>query len=237
MANESCPPGQIGGGDQQDLNAPTDPSVVTYVQRHNLQDLRPLCAAGLSPSIVTGVIMQLLARHFASPGLIMTENLKQYVFTGDPATNKIRITTNTRFDPKSAGLFPALVIKRGGLKTDRKVMGDRLPVSQDEQDAGVSSYVRFHEGSHQVYVIAESDGEAEDLALECFDYLTFLSPVMVDLFPFHDFQVASIGPLGVLEAMGNQIGIQIQLDYVYEYAWSVQPIAPRLKTVSTTIDT
>ncbi len=235
MANESCP--DQPAGSQQDLNGPVDPAAATIVQRHNLQDIRPLCAAGISPAIVTGVIMRLLASHFSQPGLIMTENLRQYVYSTDGQASKIRIAPNTRFDPKAAGLFPALIVKRGDLTSVRKAMGDQLGSTKAENDAGLSSYVRFHQGSHQVFVLSEADGEAEDLALEVFDLLTFMSPVLTDLLPFHSFEVTALGGLGVLDAMGNRIGVPITVQYTYEYAWSVQPIAPRLKTISTQIVT
>lgn len=238
MGNETCPPDPIGAGSQQDLNGPTEsPVQVGFVQRHNLQTLQTLCQAGLSPALTVGVVMEILRLHFSSPVTIMEPTLKQYLWSTDPATSKLRIVPNTLFDPVNAGQLPALVIKRAPFTSSRRSMGDRLE-SIDPNDAaiGLQGYVRFHQGSIKVFCVSETSGEAESLALEVFDTMTFLSPMLVERLPFHDFQVTGLGEQGVLEGMGNRIGIPVVMEFTYEYAWAVKPLAPRLKTLDIQTD-
>jgi hypothetical protein len=231
VSNETCEPHNDGEGHQIDFaTASGEGSTAEFVQMHNLQDLQPLCCSGLTPLLITGLIMRVLANHFANPALIMDPDLKQYVWSSDATLSKIRITPNTRFDPKNAGQMPALIIKRGDLQSQRKLMGDRMGVSNRE--TGAVDHVRFVSGNHRVFCIAETDGEAENIALEVFHTLTFLSPALVGLPYLMDFQVVGMGELGVLDGLGNRIGVPIDITYAYEDAWTIQPLAPRLKSLN-----
>jgi hypothetical protein len=186
----------------------------------------------MSPAISTGVVMQLLKGHFGDPGQIMDPALRQYVWSASGPDTQIRIVPNTLFDPTQAGKLPALIVKRGQFSSERRSMGDRNE-STDLTDvtSGLQGYVRFHTGSIKVFCISETSGEAEALALEVFDALTFLAPVLVERLPFHDFQVTGLGEQGVLEGMGNRIGIPVVAEFKYEYGWGVKPLAPRLRSL------
>jgi hypothetical protein len=243
MGNETCPPGPVGvNGTQTDLNAPVTaptgpvgPGSPGYTQYHNLNDLHTLCQYGMSPSLTSAVLMTIVSNHFANPNLIMTENLQQYVYRTD-STTKIRIVQNTHFDPTQAGLYPAIVFTRGEQVPSRITIGDDLgAIDKRAQQLGISSYVRMITGSHTIMCTTEADGEAEDLALEVFDCLNFLSPALRLRNPFHDFQVTKLGVLGVLEDQGNIIAVPITVTYVYEYAWALQPLAPALKTFNLSV--
>lgn len=228
----SCNDDILGEGVQNDLVQPVELVPAGFIQFHSLQDIQPLCQAGLSPQIISGVLMRILGHHFSNERLIMEPNLKQYIWSADPAASKIRIVTNTYFDAAQAGLFPALVVKRGPMTSDRRAIGDRVGmVRAEDHDTGTVTYSRFVEGTHRIFTLAESDGAAELLALEVFDTMTFLSPAIVETLPFHDFQVTSLGELSVLDAMGNKIGVAVDLKYAYEYSWAVRPIGPVLKTL------
>ncbi len=221
-------------GTQKDLNVEAQPDTVPagFAQYHNLQDIQPLCSTGLSPAIITGVIMRLLANHFAEPGLIMDPDLRQYVWNPKAEQSKIRIVSNTRFDPKAEGRLPALIVKRGPMKSDRKMIDDRVGARTiAEQQAGIINYSRFMTGTSRVFVVSERDGEAEALAMEVFDTLSFISNEIVARLPFHEFQVMNLGELGVLEAMGNKIGVPIDLQFTFEYAWAIKPLAPLVKNI------
>jgi hypothetical protein len=232
--NETCPPGQPGqGGTQQDLNTPvvpTVPQVQTLAQTHGMVDLWSLCTSGLSPRLTTGVLMKLVANHFSNPNLIFTPNLKRYTWSPDPAATTIRLVQNTNFDPVTAGMYPAVVFTRTGVQSMGRAINDQLDqVDQRSVDLGIGSYVRFMQGGHRITCLSNAAGEAEDLALEIFDILTWLSPALRSQGMFHHFQVMSLGELGTLEDQGNLFGVPIEVQYAYEYAWELQPLAPTLK--------
>ncbi len=233
MANETCPPDPIGGGTQQDLNQPATPGPTgPLTQTTNLESIRSLCQHGMSPAISVGVVMQLLRGHFANPAQIMEPALKQYVWSPNGVDSAIRIVPNTLFDPTQSGKLPALIVKRGPFSSERKSIGDRSEsIDPTDAERGVQGYVRFHSGSVKVFCIAETSGEAELLALEVFDALSFLAPVLVERLPFHDFQVTGLGEQGVLEGQGNRIGIPVVAEFKYEYGWEVKPLGPRLRSL------
>lgn len=228
---ESCPTPPIGGASAQtDLNAPTAADTAAFVQVH-MDQLQDLCQWGLSGSIVTGLLMQFFRNHFSTPTTIMAPTLKTYLWSSanNGVTSGLRIVNFTEFDANS-GQQPSIVVKRGLQNSARKMMGDLNHSTLAQRDAGFNNYVRFIQGSHTLFVTGTTDGEAEDLGDEVFDSLTYMAPTFVTNLPFHDFEVVSKGELGVMDTLGNLLGIPIVVNYTYEYGWLVQPIAPRIKT-------
>ncbi len=199
---------------KQKFPRPKDRIDHTIVDRLlDLANLTNLCRAGMSPAVASSVLQAYLTDHFANHPM-------------SPVNSPVRIATNTRFDPKQAG-FPAVIISRGEQASQRVVIGDRS-VDRDGQPI----YTRVERMSHRIFCIAEADGQAEDLALEVFDALTFASPVFRGQLPFLDFEVVKIGQLAALEGMGNRLGVTIEVSYVYETGWMTEQVGPRLKTLS-----
>lgn len=238
--NETCLPPMTGFGEQVDtpssaIEAGSIPGTPNgnWVWRHNLERVRNLCAVGMTPRTMTGLIMRFLKDHFSDPSLILTPNLRQFVYSEKVAESKIRIVKSVIFDPAGSGQYPALVVKRLELKSDRHSMDDRAQSrSADystEQMQGISQHSRFITGAHRIFCLADVGGEAEDLAQEVFDFLSFMSPAIRDSLPFHDFAVIGMGEEGALTDTASQVGIAVDVRYVYEYAWTLQALAPRLK--------
>ena len=227
-------PGQ--GGTQENL-IPVISGVpspdAAWLTNHVLREPSSLCALGISPLGITNELMKLMTTHFSSAELIMQPSLKQYRWNPDTTLTKIRIVPATRFDPKTQGLFPAVVIKRGNLTSERVVMGDMADdIDENWAQQGRIPYSRFVEGQHQLFCIAEADGEAEDLGAEVFETLTYLSPSMLAAYGFHSFEVIGLSELGLLEEMGNRVGTSVTVKYRYELAWTLVPLAPPVKTLN-----
>ena len=251
QGNESCLPPKRSV-DQVDFPAPpapgtttnpnpdglptlTTPDGSTFVVRHGLDEISTLCQVGMTPRVITGLLIRTLKNHFGDASLIMDPKLQQYVWNQDASKSKIRIIPNAQFDAKAAGQFPAVIVARGDLASKRLVMDDRIQFRDENSarnGAGIKKYVRFHTTSFVITTISEALGEAEDLASEIFDTLSYLSPVMTERLPFHDFQVVGMGAVGALSDVATQLAVPIQLTTTYEYAWTLEPLAPRLKTLS-----
>jgi hypothetical protein len=238
--NESCLPPMTGFGEQIDtpssaIEAGTVPDNPGggWVWRHNLERTRNLCSVGLTPRTITGLIMRFLKDHFSDASLILTPNLRQFVYSEKVAESKIRIVKSVIFDPSGSGQYPALVVKRLNLESMRHSMDDRAQSHSldhsTEQMQGITQHSRFITGAHRIFCIADVGGEAEDLAQEVFDFLSFMSPAIRDRLPFHDFAVIGMGEEGALNDTAAQVGIAVDLKYTYEYAWALQALAPRLK--------
>lgn len=250
QGNESCLPPSKDAAQTDFPAAPTPPVVRpdlvglptlavpgegTFVVRHGLDSIATICSAGMTPRVVTGLLLRTLKNHFADPDLILDPKLQKYVWNQDSSKSKIRIIQNAFFDAKSAGQFPAIVVGRGNLESKRVAMDDKAQSTNDPiamAMAGITKYTRFHLVQYTVTCIAENVGEADDLAMEVFDTFSYLSPMMTERLPFHDFQVVGMGALGALTDVGTQLAVPVQLTMAYEYAWTLQPLAPRTKTLS-----
>jgi hypothetical protein len=240
--NESCLPKTSGASKQIDIpegGVDSGPDIFgdpqpDWVFRHNFDRIRELCSVGLSPRMLSGVIMRLLKNHFSDPALILTPNLRQYIYSDDALKSRIRIVKSANFDATTAGQYPALIVRRLPLQSQRHSMGDRTDTFgniQDEQMRGIQRHSRFITGAHRIFCLAENEAESEDLAQEVFDLLSFLSPAVVGYLPFHDFAVTAMGDQGVLDDT-PAIGVAVDVTYAYEFAWTLQALAPRLKTIS-----
>ena len=240
MTDPTCPPplpGQTPSG-QTDLNLPPTPAEMAAFTQVHMGTLGDLCQWGLSSQIITGVLMQFMRNHFSTPSTIMMPGLKKYVWTpatpttatSEAALPGLLITNFTTFNPMS-GQLPAIVVKRGQQDSSRQVLHDISQNSIVQRNDGIRNFVRFIKGTHTLYAMSNVDAETEALGDEVFDSLSFLSPIFVEQLPFHDFEVVSKGEIGVLDDLGNKLGIPITINYVYEYGWSVQSLAPKIKTV------
>jgi hypothetical protein len=72
---------------------------------------------------------------------------------------------------------------------------------------------------------SESDAQAELLAMEVFDTISWASPIMRSNLPFMDFQVTGISELTLLDALGNKVGVQVQMNYAFEYGWQTTQVS------------
>lgn len=211
------------------------PGEGSFVIRHGLDAISNLCQLGMTPRVVTGLLIRTLKNHFADPALILDPKLQKYIWNQDSTKSKIRIIQNAFFDAKGAGQFPAIIVGRGNLESKRVSMDDKMQQATNAREAamtGLQKYIRFHSVAYTITVITENIGETDDLAMEVFDTFSYLSPMMTERLPFHDFQVVGMGAVGALSETGTQLAIPVQLSMVYEYAWTLQPLAPRLKTLS-----
>jgi hypothetical protein len=186
-----------------------------------------VCPTGLDNKSITNLILRILIKHFAEVDEdnnlinVTNPNLSELKFTGDPATSKIRIAVNTVFDFASALTMPALIIKRGALKSARVGIGDCVDFKESSDGETQSmEYVRTVSGSHSVLVASALDGEVEELATEVFDLLTRLSPAIRAIYPFLDFQIEDMSEVQLADEGGNKFVVGINISYAYEHGWT-----------------
>jgi hypothetical protein len=184
------------------------------------------CPTGLDSKLINNLFLRILIKHFAEVDEdgelinVTNPNLVDLKFTGDPSTSKIRIALNTVYDFASSLTMPALIIKRGGIKSARIGIGDSVNF-QESSDGETQSveYVRTITGSHSILVISALDGEVEELATEVFDLLTRLSPAIRAVYPFFDFQIEEMSEVQLADEGGNKFVVGINVSYAYEHGW------------------
>ncbi len=219
-------------GSQTDLNvsAETPDGTLTY----NWKDITDTCPAGFSPGEVSKLFIRILKNHFSRPENFIDQRLSQYVYSDNAALSKIRITLNTTFDTKQHETLPTLVVKRGEQKMQRVAMDDFGESGQPM--LGLPHFIRFVQGSHRVLCLGATDGFTELLALEVFTLLNCLSPYIRKDLPMHDFQVAGMSEMGVLEELGSTLGVAVESSYTYEYGWTSHEVAPTLHAALARLD-
>jgi hypothetical protein len=216
------PPAYGDASQQTNFPLVEPPEVVQgTLSEYEFFDLYNWCPSGLTSQSITGLLVKSLSLHFSSADFIHRAALKPYVWNADPALSKLRIVASTQFDPRSAGQLPALVVRRGAIQSNRMAIGDVVSLSK----AGLYKYTRFAQGSHTISCLAETDGAAEQLAMEVFDVMTWLGPIYRVKLPFHDFQTLGMGELGLLDQLGNRVGVQISVSYAFEQSWETQETA------------
>lgn len=197
---------------------------------YDWSSLAGLCPGGFENRSMDQLLSKILKAHFSNADNIVNPTLKSYIYNPVAALSKIRIVMNTNFDQAQAGLFPALVIKRGQQKLSRIVMGDRTgPISEPES---ILKYARMQQGAHKVMALATADGVTEDLANEVYNLLNCLTPVLMAQLPLHDFQVTDLSELGIVEDLGQTFGVVTVVSYAFEYGWAVRYNGPTLRAVT-----
>jgi hypothetical protein len=237
--NLNVPIGHTGEGctqgTQTDLTGPAIGATLPTSDLLVLYDwtsIQGICPKGFDIRSLDKLIFKLVSGHFASADTIINSSLKKYIYTNDPNTTKIRIAYNTRFAPASDERTPAIIIKRLAQAGNRIVIGDRSEERDpSEIENGIARYVRQVQGGHRLVAISTVDGEAEALAAECWEFLNCLSPILRRILPLHDFQVMNMGELGIMQDMGNLLGVPIDLAYIYEYAWTLTTQAPKISGI------
>jgi hypothetical protein len=227
------PPGadicEDGFGNQIDVPPPPVPpgsSGEALEIKYDWSDIRGVCPAGFDNRAMDELFIKLLRNHFALASNITNPILKRYIYSDDPSISKIRIVMNTTFSGPNAGSFPAIIVKRLKQQSVRISMGD-----QGERGAtlqGQYSYVRTIVGSHRLICAGVSDGVTEALATEVFEMMTCLSPVLRSILPLLDFEAVGMDEIGIIDELGNNLVVPVDVTYKYEWGWTVLDIAPEL---------
>ncbi len=179
--------------------------------------------------------MGILKNHFSHEENIFRDSLKEYLYDPDPTKTKIRIVMNTQWDPNNAGQLPSIIVKRGKQKSNRAMMGDRADNRRSTE--GINDYARFVQGFHRILCVGELDGQTEQLGNEVWDLFHFLSPILYSEYPLHDFQPNEFSEMGILDDVGSSLAIAVSCNYAYEYAWTIERIAPRLQATNVDVTT
>lgn len=227
------PPGadicEDGFGNQIDVPPPPVPpgsSGEALEIKYDWSDIRGVCPAGFDNRAMDELFIKLLRNHFALASNITNPILKQYIYSDDPTISKIRIVMNTTFSGSNAGSFPAIIVKRLKQQSVRISMGDQGERGLTLQ--GQYSYVRTIVGSHRLICAGVSDGVTEALATEVFEMMTCLSPVLRSILPLLDFEAVGMDEIGIIDELGNNLVVPVDVTYKYEWGWTVLDIAPEL---------
>ena len=201
--------------------APSIPSLVPITQMWD--DISSLCTTGLQPIILTGIIRQLLIRHFSTEDNL-TELLKPYVWNIDEKTTKIIIEPNIKINWKLIEMRPAIIIKRDTITAQKLAIDDFKSVGLAPGDG--EHFIRGKVGSHTIFCIAENGGLAEILGQEVSDELTEFAPLIRRDLHFNRFEEAQVGEVMSVEESDKHFLVPVSVAYAYVKEWRLTPEAP-----------
>lgn len=198
-----------------------------------------LCSYGMRPHVMTGLLRQLLIGHFKDPENIEEPRLRRQLQElnewkpsdaeiDEPNISRILIESITRWNPSKTDNRPAVLIKRNGWKWLRQGIGDTVG---DNVYTGSTTYAGFWEGSHTLYCMSQNGAETEFLATEVVKFLVGFAPLIREQMDLHKFFVSEVGGIGEIQEVIQGYAVPVNVAYVAEEAWSLQPYAPRLKRI------
>lgn len=203
---------------------------------NRVEKVSSLCSYGMRPHVMTGFLRQLLIGHFSDPNNIEDPRVRRQIKTiggwkpTDSGLNPsgILIESITRWAPNTADKRPAVLIKRNGWKWSSRLIGDKTEINYY---TGETSYSGFWEGSHTLFCLAQNGAETEFLATEVVKFLILFSPLIKEQMNFFRFYVSEVGGVGEVQEVTQGYAVPVTVAYVAEEAWTLQPLAPRLKRI------
>lgn len=231
------PPYTVDDEDADDGDNSSSSSADEGPVTFEFDELADLCSeVGLSPDMITGVLVQLITQHFSCADWIIKPELREYVWTPDVSTRKIFVYGFASYVASTqSNKLPAIVYRDMGQQGQRVAIGDQFYNDKSRPEA--NGYARFWRGSHRLMCIGQTDGEASLLASELAQWFTEFQPWITSALPFHDFQVVSRSGEQPFEQLGGRVGVALNLSYTYLWAWELVPDGPPLKAITITKNT
>ena len=189
-----------------------------------------LCSLLPRPLILTGLLRDILTRHFCTPQYIEEPDLRQLIWQDNPTTG-ILIESYHRWDPRVMEKRPAVIIKRNAYQNQRTGIGDKHQPTR--ADRGNPHYATMWLGSHTLFCIGGSSGAtAELLATEVQRELTEFGPEIRSKFLLHRFAVIEVGAIAELEEAAQNFVVPVNVGYAFQEHWVLRQQAPLLKHIS-----
>jgi hypothetical protein len=204
-------------------------SIPTVLPAGNDGKMRPvsrsaLCSQGWRRLMITGLLRDLLIRHFANPIGITDDDLRRLVWREDERTG-ILIESIARWRGDLVEKRPAIIIKPNAMRNIRLGIQD----SAGETAEGLRQFQTFWAGSHTVFCIHGSGASVEVLAAEVTNLLQGWHPVMVEYINLHQWQVTEVGEIGEVEEAKESFVVPVTVGWVFNHMWVTGPETPKLR--------
>ena len=205
-----------------------------------------LCAEGLTPLNITGAILAVYRRHFSVAKYIRDPELVHLRWAPEPLnTTVIAGENNVLIEPVNRiygrteqfmQMRPAILVKRNRWVPMKVGLGDREQGHQFQVEPGrtqadyeIDTAIRMHViivGSHTVFCVGGTPGEAESVATEVlFETIEFAQLIRKDL-DLNQLKVNDMGPVARLEESHEHFAVPIVLSYAYWHSWKLRPDHP-----------
>lgn len=220
-------------GDDGDVVSPPEPTPVdpTVIPRGTIRQL--ICqAGGLQPQLIKGLFMTVLADHFSDARYIHNEPLRKYRWLPNNEGD-IKIIVAEDFTSDETIEQPlTIVVKRHDHQFQPLGIGGR---GAETVEGRAIHYMVA--GAHTFIATGGNGAEAELLGQELGRMWTNETIRMVEELFFHSFFMHKIGSLGLIEELGNAVGVPVSVVYTFEWVDIQRPIMPEPKILQVDLNT
>lgn len=189
-----------------------------------------LCSVLARPVLITGVLRDILIRHFAFPQNIEEPDLRALIWQKGE-TSPILIESIHRWDPRATERRPAVIIKRNSYTNQRIGIGDKLQTPPADR-IGDAHYSTLWAGSHTLFCIGGTGAQAELLSSEIQRELHEFGPILASTLQLKRFLVAEVGAVAEIEEAKEQFVVPVVASYAYQETWVLRQQAPTLQKIS-----
>jgi hypothetical protein len=205
-----------------------------------------LCASGITPFILTGILVRLLQYHFSDPNNIVRESLQYLRWYRDctdgivdddgNSLRRLYINVGYQLDLANAEQRPGIFVKREDVRTRRISVekGDSVTTHIKQRIGAFQGkiYHKILEGAFSLICIAESGAEADLLGEEVFDRMLFFAPMIEDDIRIGQFEVKMLSDVKELEAGANKAYYTVvRIQWASQRRWTIVAETPVLKRI------
>ena len=208
-----------------------------------------LCASGITPFILTGIIVRLLQYHFSDPNNIVRESLhylrwyrdceESIVDDNGYKLHRLHVDVSYQLDLARAEQRPGIFVKRENVKTRRIGVekGDSVTTHIKERIGSFQGKIhqKILTGNFSIICLADSGAEADLLGEEVFDRMLFFAPLIEDDIRIGQLQVESLSDVKENNSGANKSYYTVvRLNWATHRRWAIVAESPILKRVRMT---
>jgi len=188
-----------------------------------------LCSKGWRPILLTGLLRDLLVRHFHDPANLEEADLSKYIWSEDERTG-ILIESIHRWRGDLTEKRPALVIKRNDYQNTRWGIADYVQLTED----GAYEFCTGYVGSHTVFCLQRTGASAEILGTEVVRELHQFHPVITQYLGLLRFGVIQVGAIAEVEEAKETFVVPVTVGWAYQDNWRLELESMRLRRMPLT---
>jgi hypothetical protein len=183
---------------------------------------------GLGGYYITGIFISLLRYFFGEAGQIGYPELRERIWKPDIKDTKILIESVAAWKPQDIQRRPAIMVKRGQQTLLKNTIGDGQVQSLLPT---LDTYQEFWQGSHTIFALGRTEGEAEILADEIGLAISQFSPKLRSDFKLLRLRLLEYSTVNQLEEDKQYYVVPLTFAYGYVRYWTLQAELPVMKTV------
>lgn len=201
-------------------------------------DKSALCIIRPTPTVVTGILLQLIRAQFVNADNIVDPKLREYLWVDDDTEghevlSKVQIEPSYKVKMNIAQQRPSILVTRGKVSNTEFLINDGPAAFIQPGSGNYEGKEKYCiiEGEHYIESVGRYGMEADRLAEEVFfRMLEYKSVIKTDL-NFSEFDVTLLDRLEKVDENHEHYKAVITIKWKFVYSWRLAPVAPVLKQI------